>query len=59
MPESNDQLHLIRLSVRLPSPAFARLKQEAQTNAVPMSALVRMLVVKWATERASDAGSGR
>jgi hypothetical protein len=46
MPTKN--LSLVRLNVRLPDATYAMLKQVAEANAVPMSALIRMLVVAWA-----------
>ncbi|GEM_PF-6759807 len=44
----NDNQSLVRLNVRLPTVAYDKLKRVAAANAVPMSALIRMLVVEWA-----------
>lgn len=45
MPSNN--VSLIRLNIRLPEATHAKLRQVAATKAVPMSALIRMLVVEW------------
>ena len=38
---------LVRLNVRLPESIHATLRDESDATAIPMSALVRQLVVEW------------
>jgi len=42
---------LIRMNVRLPNSTVSTLRTVAETNAVPMAALIRMLVVEWARKQ--------
>ena len=39
---------LVRLTIRLPRPTIDKLRLVAAAHAVPMSALVRMLMIEWA-----------
>ena len=38
---------LIRIGVRLPSAAYAKLKEFATANNVPMAVVIRLLVAEW------------